>query len=265
LKFGRSTLEFGLNRNSLEKHRATVPIGPKLARPLEIGLTARFGSRGGNAHSAGSGTSDQSGEWRRDEAGHWAEGEAGELCTLIWGDWETMAHRGGAPRRGEWAEGSLRWQAGGEVRNAAEVVSECHNTTVELRDVKAAPDDGWRMLTTVVRSAAHDTKDACHGGSHLWSMATDCGDGEVHHIGAVLGVVPHGLGGQSGSLLTPVGSGGGWWLTLLAEKEVAGDARWPADEALWRRPSDGDPGGEERRGVALSGTEPVRTAVSAQS
>jgi hypothetical protein len=35
-------------------------------------------------------------------------------------------------------------------------------------------------------------------------------------------------------------------LTLLMEEEVAGAARWPDSEALRRRPSDGDPGVEER-------------------
>jgi hypothetical protein len=46
----------------------------------------------------------------------------------------------------------------------------------------------------------------------------------------------------------PAGSPSGWQLALLAEEEVAGAARWPDGEALWRWPSDADPGVEERRG-----------------
>jgi hypothetical protein len=41
-------------------------------------------------------------------------------------------------------------------------------------------------------------------------------------------------------------SPGGWQLTLLAEEEVEGVDRWPDSEALQRRPSDGNPGVEER-------------------
>jgi hypothetical protein len=77
---------------------ATIPIGPKLAGPLEVGLTDQFGSRGGNPHSVGGSTGDHSSESRSNEAGHWAEGEASELWTPIWGSGETMGHRGGAPR-----------------------------------------------------------------------------------------------------------------------------------------------------------------------
>jgi hypothetical protein len=41
-------------------------------------------------------------------------------------------------------------------------------------------------------------------------------------------------------------SPGGWQLTLLAEEEVEGVDRWPDSEALQRRPSDDNPGVEER-------------------
>jgi hypothetical protein len=45
-------------------------------------------------------------------------------------------------------------------------------------------------------------------------------------------------------------SHGGPQLTLLAEEKVVGAARWPDSEAMWRWPSNGDPGVEERRGSA---------------
>jgi hypothetical protein len=69
-------------------------------------------------------------------------------------------------------------------------------------------------------------------------------------------------GGRSGSLpatslpqldRAPAGSPGGRQLTLRTEEEVAGATQWLDGEALRRRPSDGDTGVEEQRGVALPG------------
>jgi hypothetical protein len=68
-------------------------------------------------------------------------------------------------------EGSSRWQAGGEARNAGE----CHGATEELGDMKEALDDGWRKLSTVVCSVAHDTEENRRGGSHPRSMAVVAG------------------------------------------------------------------------------------------
>jgi hypothetical protein len=45
---------------------------------------------------------------------------------------------------------------------------------------------------------------------------------------------------------------------LLVEEEVVGTAQWPDSEVLQQRPSDGDPGVEERRGALPIGL--VRTA-----
>jgi hypothetical protein len=101
--------------------------------------------------------SDGAGEWRCDEAVHWAEGKADEPCTLIWGSGETMAHRGGAPHRGDSAEGSSWWQTRGDVGNATEVAGERHGAIEELGDMKAALDDRWIRLSVVVCSTAHDT------------------------------------------------------------------------------------------------------------
>jgi hypothetical protein len=56
------------------------------------------------------------------------------------------------------------------VGNVVEVAVEHHNTTEELRDVMAVPDGGWRRLSTVVRSAVHDTEMNQSGGSHSQSM-----------------------------------------------------------------------------------------------
>jgi hypothetical protein len=72
-------------------------------------------------------------------------------------------------------EGSSRWQARGEVRNAAEVASECHGATEELGDTKEALDDGWRKLSTVVCSVVHDTEENRRGGSRPRSMAVVAG------------------------------------------------------------------------------------------
>jgi hypothetical protein len=70
-----------------------------------------------------------------------------------------MAHRGGAPRWGDSTEGSSQRQGGGEAGNAVEVASEHHGATEELGDMKEALDDGWRRLSAVVHSAAHDTEE----------------------------------------------------------------------------------------------------------
>jgi hypothetical protein len=43
------------------------------------------------------------------------------------------------------------------------------------------------------------------------------------------------------------------------EEEVAGAARWPDNEALRRRPSDGNLGVEERRGSASGRAGPDRS------
>jgi hypothetical protein len=105
-------------------------------------------------------------------------------------------------------------------------------------------------------------------------MAAGCEVREVHHVGVVLGVVSTRLGGQSGSL--PVtslpqldralaSSPDGRHFMLLTEKEVVGAGQWLASEALRRRPLDGDPGMEERRGVMLPGTKPVWAASSSRS
>jgi hypothetical protein len=127
---------------------------------------------------------------RRDEAEHRAEGEASELWTPIWGSGETMAHRGSIPCRGDSAEGNSRWQVGEEAGNAAEVAGERHGATDELGDANEAPNNEWRRLSAVVRSAAHDTEQNRHGRSLPWPMATGCRVGEVHHISVVLGEVP---------------------------------------------------------------------------
>jgi hypothetical protein len=109
----------------------------------------------------------------------------------------------------------LRWQAGGEAGNATEVASEHHSATKELEDAEAAPDDGWRRLSAVVHSTAHDTEDR-HGGSHPRSMAASCRVREAHHVGTVLGVVPVGLGGgverlTAGGVLAVAGPCAGWF------------------------------------------------------
>jgi hypothetical protein len=108
-----------------------------------------------------------------------------------------------APHRGDSAEGSSWRQAGGEAGNAAEVAGERHGIIEELGDVKPAPDNGWRRLSVVVRSVAHDTEEDRRGGSHPRSMAAGCGVREAHHIGAVLRVVSAGLGGGGGGGVLP--------------------------------------------------------------
>jgi hypothetical protein len=65
-------------------------------------------------------------------------------------------------------------------------------TTGELGDAKEAPDDGWRRLPVVVRSAVHDTEEIRREGSHPRSVAASCRVGEAHHIDVVLGEVPAG-------------------------------------------------------------------------
>jgi hypothetical protein len=79
------------------------------------------------------------------------------------------------------------------VGNTAEVTGECHGATEELGDVEEALDDGWRRLSTVVCSAAHDTEENRSRGSRPPSMAAGCQFGEVHHVGGVLGEVPAGM------------------------------------------------------------------------
>jgi hypothetical protein len=75
-----------------------------------------------------------------------------------------------APHRGDSAEGSSWRQAGGEAGNAVEVAGERHGVIEELGDAKPAPDNGWRRLSVVVRSVAHDTEEDRCGGSHPRSM-----------------------------------------------------------------------------------------------
>jgi hypothetical protein len=79
------------------------------------------------------------------------------------------------------------------VGNAAEVDGERHGATEELGDAKETPDDGWRRLSVVVRSAAHDTEENRHGGSRPRSMAAGYRGREVHHVGVVLREVPVGM------------------------------------------------------------------------
>jgi hypothetical protein len=103
-----------------------------------------------------------------------------------------MAHRGGAPHRGDSTEWSSQRRAGGEAGNAAEVADEHHGATEELGDAKEAPDDRWRRLFAVVRSAVHDTKENQCGGSRARSMVAGCRVREAHHVRVVLRVVPAG-------------------------------------------------------------------------
>jgi hypothetical protein len=59
--------------------------------------------------------------------------------------------------------------------------------------MKEALDDGWRRLSAVVHSAAHDTEENQRGGSRPQSMVAICQVREAHHISVVLGEVPTGM------------------------------------------------------------------------
>jgi hypothetical protein len=133
-----------------------------------------------------------------------------------------------APRRGESAEGSSWRQAGGEAGNTAEVAGDSHGATEELGDAKSAPDNGWRRMSVVVRSVAHDTEEDQRGGSHPWSMAAGCGVREVHHVGAVLRVVSAGVAGAverlaTDNVLATAGSGAGWFSWRPAAHAALGE------------------------------------------
>jgi hypothetical protein len=120
--------------------------------------------------------------------------------------------------------------------------------------VKPAPDNGWRRLSVVVRSVAHDTEEDRRGGSHPRSMAAGCGVREAHHVGAVLRVVSAGLGGgaerlAADNVLVVAGLGVGWFswrpAARAACREGGGGSRSVASRqgttvtAFGRRPGHG--------------------------
>jgi hypothetical protein len=124
-----------------------VPLGPKLASPLELGAgspiqkqgrKSSYGAQGGWAAACvGSGSPAMA------EGGQRVGEDAGGVRVLLSPSGE-KAHRDGCStpvRLNQWR------QAGGEAGNAVEVAGEHHGVTVELGDEKATVDNGRRRLS----------------------------------------------------------------------------------------------------------------------
>jgi hypothetical protein len=93
------------------------------------------------------------------------------------------------------------------------------------------------------RQAGGEAGNAAEVAGERHGATEELRDREVHHVGAILGVVLAGLGGggRSGSLPTAslpqldrasAGSPSSLQFALLIENEVVGAARWPAGKAL---------------------------------